>query len=695
MQKIVSAQLALGVILAVAGGHFALRSYLGPALDAEEVRAAQAEARAAAAEAELAWHHALEAQRVGVVALSQSQVLRTLGADVVAAERPKVLAAALESAKAGAGGTGTASLFDQEGRPVLEGAAPELGVLPGTQAALGGAVSVRVEVVGGVAQLFAAAPVGSPTSGALVLTTPIDDAFLKRLLAGSSSRVGLWHDSQLLGSTLSGGQKPTRPAPGQPILLGDEPAEAEQRRLSDDAGQGLSLVAYAPRGAAARAPIRDHLGLGLWVLGGALLLLVVLVPAFGGAPAPALERVPGLTPPPQVAGRSIEPLPATPPPAPLQLKFQPPPAAPLVREPAAIDFPQAPELDLGLSEAFAKKTLPSHPAPPAAATPVVSEPLPSWATTPLVPSPTPAPPLTPARPEASLFDAIASAAVSAPPPMAPPPPPASSPFGRDDGDLVPKEGLSPEILAAQRAATQRAAHLVPPTPPPPVFSAKFDENLPAPKGGPLPGASSPPPPRGVSAPSLAPRPAPPRAQSVPPYAPPSPSSPPPIALGGSVARTPSGPALNAAPAPIPLPGAKGNSAIPLPGRSVSEPGREAPRRGTTVPGETPPYNPSNLPMASALPAPAPARSSTLDLPKTDNNHEPMPFDEEHYRVVYNEFVASKARLGEAVDNITYEGFRTKLRSSEQALLDRHKCRAVRFQVLVKDKTVSLRPQLVR
>lgn len=128
---------------------------------------------------------------------------------------------------------------------------------------------------------------------------------------------------------------------------------------------------------------------------------------------------------------------------------------------------------------------------------------------------------------------------------------------------------------------------------------------------------------------------------------------------------------------------------------MSEPGREAPRRGTTVPGETPPYNPSNLPMASALPAPAPARSSTLDLPKTDNNHEPMPFDEEHYRVVYNEFVASKARLGEAVDNITYEGFRTKLRSSEQALLDRHKCRAVRFQVLVKDKTVSLRPQLVR
>ena len=72
-----------------------------------------------------------------------------------------------------------------------------------------------------------------------------------------------------------------------------------------------------------------------------------------------------------------------------------------------------------------------------------------------------------------------------------------------------------------------------------------------------------------------------------------------------------------------------------------------------------------------------------------------PYDESHYRAVYNEFVASKANLGEAVDNITFEGFRSKLRNSEQQLLDRHGCRAVRFQVLVKDRTVSLRPQLVR
>lgn len=72
-----------------------------------------------------------------------------------------------------------------------------------------------------------------------------------------------------------------------------------------------------------------------------------------------------------------------------------------------------------------------------------------------------------------------------------------------------------------------------------------------------------------------------------------------------------------------------------------------------------------------------------------------PFDLEHYRVVYTEFVENKRRLGEAVDNVTLEGFTAKLRKSEQDLIERHGCRAVRFQVLVRNRQVSLRPQLVR
>ena len=62
---------------------------------------------------------------------------------------------------------------------------------------------------------------------------------------------------------------------------------------------------------------------------------------------------------------------------------------------------------------------------------------------------------------------------------------------------------------------------------------------------------------------------------------------------------------------------------------------------------------------------------------------------------FDEFVGSKRRLGEPVESINFEGFRAKLRKIEQTLIEKHGCRAVRFQVVVRDRQVSLRPQLVR
>lgn len=73
----------------------------------------------------------------------------------------------------------------------------------------------------------------------------------------------------------------------------------------------------------------------------------------------------------------------------------------------------------------------------------------------------------------------------------------------------------------------------------------------------------------------------------------------------------------------------------------------------------------------------------------------LPFDEGHYQFVYDKFVGSKKELGENVDSIKYDGFVAKLRNNEEKLIERHGCKAVRFEVLVKDNRVSLRPQLVR
>ena len=173
--------------------------------------------------------------------------------------------------------------------------------------------------------------------------------------------------------------------------------------------------------------------------------------------------------------------------------------------------------------------------------------------------------------------------------------------------------------------------------------------------------------------------------------------------------------------PSDLPGLRspfGHSAIPeaaqprsssrsqdLPGLRHNDP---AARAFDRTPSNPPPANQTrrssdpwanpSLGMYSTTNPPVPERLSVQDRVPSNppaRSAQPVAYDEEHYRVVYNDFVASKARLGEQVDNITYEGFRSKLRSSEEALINRHGCRAVRFQVLVKDNTVSLRPQLVR
>ena len=73
----------------------------------------------------------------------------------------------------------------------------------------------------------------------------------------------------------------------------------------------------------------------------------------------------------------------------------------------------------------------------------------------------------------------------------------------------------------------------------------------------------------------------------------------------------------------------------------------------------------------------------------------LPFDERHYRSVFDHFVGSKQQLGENIAALRYDGFATRLRNSEEQLIEQHGCRAVRFQVQVKDNRVSLRPQLVR
>jgi hypothetical protein len=331
----------------------------------------------------------------------------------------------------------------------------------------------------------------------------------------------------------------------------------------------------------------------------------------------------------------------------------------------------------------------------------------------------------------SPFDIIASAAISAPPPPTPMPAYASS----IPSDLVaPKGGLPPEVLAAQRAEALRGGAFAAPAAP--AFGATpYDHELLAPKqteallaaqeaalrasAGSMPSmaAARPGPfeaqhrasPAGpTTVPSHPSRMTPLGPNTVPglPRVPPSISSSLPSVPGLSSGPASSGPRSS----PAAMDPWKNPSIPSMPAAMAPGTGRPAPAQPSTGhgwPSTAPQPAESRWPAADAARVNADAmstdplggtRSPTKEPPRTSSLGpigDARPFDDEHYRMVYNEFVAAKSQLGEPVDGITFEGFRTKLRTSEQQLLERHGCRAVRFQVLVKDRVVSLRPQLVR
>ena len=70
-------------------------------------------------------------------------------------------------------------------------------------------------------------------------------------------------------------------------------------------------------------------------------------------------------------------------------------------------------------------------------------------------------------------------------------------------------------------------------------------------------------------------------------------------------------------------------------------------------------------------------------------------DDGQYRAIFDEFVALKRRCGESIDNLTYDRFLTKLRANRDALIAKHGCRTVKFQVYVKDGKAALKASPVR
>jgi hypothetical protein len=70
-------------------------------------------------------------------------------------------------------------------------------------------------------------------------------------------------------------------------------------------------------------------------------------------------------------------------------------------------------------------------------------------------------------------------------------------------------------------------------------------------------------------------------------------------------------------------------------------------------------------------------------------------DDAHYKEVYTKFVETRVQCGEDTSDLTYDRFVAKLIKNRQQIMEKHKAKAVRFQVYVKDGKAALRALPVR
>lgn len=66
-----------------------------------------------------------------------------------------------------------------------------------------------------------------------------------------------------------------------------------------------------------------------------------------------------------------------------------------------------------------------------------------------------------------------------------------------------------------------------------------------------------------------------------------------------------------------------------------------------------------------------------------------------WRGVYDEFIRVKKQCGEPTDGLTFEKFQQTLRKNRDALVERHKCKRVKFTVYVKEGRASLKATPVK
>lgn len=70
-------------------------------------------------------------------------------------------------------------------------------------------------------------------------------------------------------------------------------------------------------------------------------------------------------------------------------------------------------------------------------------------------------------------------------------------------------------------------------------------------------------------------------------------------------------------------------------------------------------------------------------------------EQAHFKEVYQDFLRTRQECGEDTSDLTYDRFVAKLMKNRQAIMEKYKCKSVRFQVYVKGSKAALRALPVR
>ncbi len=81
--------------------------------------------------------------------------------------------------------------------------------------------------------------------------------------------------------------------------------------------------------------------------------------------------------------------------------------------------------------------------------------------------------------------------------------------------------------------------------------------------------------------------------------------------------------------------------------------------------------------------------------ESDQGAAPDDSDEAYLRHVFEEFVGLKKKCGEPITNLTFQKFAAKLKKNRKALIAKHGCSEVKFQVYIKDGKAALKATPVK